>query len=308
MARICWTPEVALACQRATARVHASNGGLSRELAHGALDAMLLPDETAVVISADSVTWLKLDGTRRTRQPLELSEPRTAAAMPVPLTLASIAAEAGHFIGLTDRTAAVWTTAGRLIWQLSYHRFNLGDVELTSAAISARGKYAAIGYEARPYHNRDPGRGWIVVEVATNRLANQSWTSVVRSAGELVFAFDASERRLIHAMPEALDSIGAIRIDRDDQYRRTVPGGARAVALSDTGLVAAYAYPTVPEGARGRLRVDYLARHTRGPTMIDVLDTLSIEPDVAEIVALAIVGHDIACLGADGTVEVVPVP
>jgi hypothetical protein len=42
--------------------------------------------------------------------------------------------------------------------------------------------------------------------------------------------------------------------------------------------------------------------------MIDVLETLSIEPEVADIAALAVLGHEIACLGADGTIEIVPVP
>ena len=61
----------------------------------------------------------------------------------------------------------------------------------------------------------------------------------------------------------------------------------------------------MPGGPRARER---LGAAPRGPMMIDVLETLSIEPEIADIAALAVVGHEIACLGADGTIEIVPVP
>jgi hypothetical protein len=44
--------------------------------------------------------------------------------------------------------------------------------------------------------------------------------------------------------------------------------------------------------------------------MLEIIDTLSIDPDLAEIAAIAFSpdSRRIACLGTDGNLDVVPVP
>jgi hypothetical protein len=73
--------------------------------------------------------------------------------------------------------------------------------------------------------------------------------------------------------------------------------------------MVAYGYPEPPAGARGRLVVDYLARSPSGASMVELVDTLAIDPEV-ELAAIAFSpdSRRIACLGSDGRLEIVPVP
>ena len=99
---------------------------------------------------------------------------------------------------------------------------------------------------------------------------------------------------------------GVIRLDREGPYPLAGPGGARAVALDDRGVLAAYAYATGDK----RLRVDYLSRYVRGAPVVEISDTLWIDPDAGELVALAFApdSRRIACVDASGAIDVVPVP
>jgi hypothetical protein len=93
-------------------------------------------------------------------------------------------------------------------------------------------------------------------------------------------------------------------------YARQHPAGAACIALDRSGSLAAFGYPAPPEGARGRLRVEYLSPVPATASTIAVLDSLSLEPALPDLVALAF-SHDsrqLACLASTGAIEIVPVP
>ena len=163
--------------------------------------------------------------------------------------------------------------------------------------------------ERAPQTGSAPGRGWLVIELASEEPVDRHFVEVARDDGPMVFAFDRRGRRFAHASPERVDDIGAIRIGRGDAYERNRPGGARCVAFDPHGVMVAYGHSQPPAGARGRLVVDYLSRTAAGTSMIEIVDTLSIDPGVdVAAVAFSPDSRRIACLGSDGALEIVPVP
>jgi len=132
-----------------------------------------------------------------------------------------------------------------------------------------------------------------------------------RANAPQLFAFDQTGTRIAHAVPDAVPSWGVTRLDVEDRdLVKSVPGGANAVALDRGGQLAAYAYAKPPEGARGRLRIDYLSPEPTGNATVDILDSLSIEPALPDIVALAFSrdSRQLACLASSGAMEIVPTP
>ena len=71
------------------------------------------------------------------------------------------------------------------------------------------------------------------------------------------------------------------------------------------GVIAAYGYRTAP-----RLRFDYLSPDAKGAATVDVVDTLWLDSEVPDLVALAFSADSrrIACLASSRAIDVVPVP
>ena len=170
--------------------------------------------------------------------------------------------------------------------------------------------HATLQREPRP-----PGRGFLVIDLtATPRvetvrrgrdILDRHWLQTRAEPGPTLFAFDAAGTRMIHASPERTPHVGAIRVGKGGPYVATHPGGAHAIALDPCGIIAAYAYPA----ERRRFRIDYLDPEDGG-TMIEVQDSLMIDPSLPDIAAMAFSpdSHAIACCASDGTIEIVPVP
>jgi hypothetical protein len=183
--------------------------------------------------------------------------------------------------------------------------------------MSPDGRLVAIGYPSG-------GRSWIVIEVDTDRFLQRSTirldsprrvADATGGGGKAnvppLFAFDYAGTRLAHAVRDPGLCWGVTRLEVDDrEFARTVPGGAHAVALDRGGQLAAYAYTKPPEGARGRLRIDYLSPATEGAATVETIDTLSIEPELPDVIALAFSrdSRQLACLASTGAIEIVPTP
>jgi hypothetical protein len=196
------------------------------------------------------------------------------------------------------------------------------DVHASSpvhVALAPTGARLAFAHATLPDDKRPSGRGWIVIAVDTaatdavvarpsGRKPNldRHWLQTRAEPGPTVFAFSADGARMIHASPESTPHVGAIRIGKDRAYTETHPGGAHAIALDARGIIAAYAYPDAPR----RFRIDYLDPEDSQASMIDVIDSLYIEPSLPDVAALAFSpdSHAIACLAKTGAIEIVPVP
>ena len=192
-----------------------------------------------------------------------------------------------------------------------------GDLngKLGDAVLSVDGARVAVGYATEAWGQGDPGRGWAVFDLRPQRrpassyyreppppIIDRNWYAVPLRDAPMRLAFDAKARRLAIATPEPEAMYGVIRLGVEAP-QRTHDGGAVAVALDGRGIVAAYVYPP------NRLRVDYLAQGVKGPANVEIVDTLWIESDLAPVaIALDADARRIACLGADGAVEIVPVP
>ncbi|MEO8551218.1 MAG: hypothetical protein ABI678_14650 [Kofleriaceae bacterium] len=234
---------------------------------------------------------------------------------------ASMSANGDRYVAIGEREIfAVQLEGGERperIWTLhaASYGVGLGDrgggrTESTRVGIemSPDGRLVAIGYPGS-------GRAWIVIELATDqflqRSALKSEAPGSKAATPQLFAFDHAGTRLAHAIPDPGTSWGVTRLEVEDrQLVRTVPGAARAVALDRGGLLAAYAYAKPPTGERGRLRIDYLSPAPDGPATVETLDTLSIDPELPDIVALAFSrdSRQLACLASTGAIEIVPTP
>ena len=176
--------------------------------------------------------------------------------------------------------------------------------------MSPDGRLVAVGYPGG-------GRSWIVIEVDTDRFLQRSTIRMdaARIGGKAnapqLFAFDYAGTRLATAVPDPGMCWGVTRLEVDDRdFARTVPGGAHAVALDRGGNLAAYAYAKAPDDARGRLRIDYLSPATEGAATVETLDTLTIEPELPDVIAIAFSrdSRQLACLASTGAIEIVPTP
>ena len=184
----------------------------------------------------------------------------------------------------------------------------------TNAILSSDGKLVAIAYETKAEadyrYRREAGRGWVVFDTIENELTDRQWLPMPQLHAQVALAFCGKSKRLAIATPDVGISVGAIRVGRDEKYPRSHLGGARAVALDDRGVLAAYAYPKSITEAPRRLRVDYLEPGAKGGAAITILDTLWIDPAIDDIVALAFDAKSrrIACVDATGRLDIVPVP
>lgn len=274
------------------------------------LDARWRPDGS--IVSIDTRDVPRLHGT----ESVALSDGSFRGA-----TRATIAGDTDSYVAITppdpDGVYAIGlyvsTFEGKRRWQLN-HEHGVSLDQHASLAISNDAHLVAIGYENLAWANytaaRNQGRGWIVIDTRKDRVIDRSWVATQRQPHRLEIVFDQRGRRIAMATPETQPCIGAIRVGRDEVYPREHLGGARAVALDDKGILAAYAYPTSVAAAPRRLRVDYLESGAKGGSKLEILDTLWIDPTIDDIVALAFdrTSRRIACLGASGAIDIVPVP
>jgi hypothetical protein len=238
----------------------------------------------------------------------------TASELPRPskrvLSDARIAAS-DHYLAIIPYSSYVATFEGREIWRARGELVTDGRAEV---ALSDDARYLAFAGETRAGADfnwrRMEGRGWVVVDTKKHAVTDRGWLETKRDAGTVQIAIDGTGKRLAVALPGQGASIGTIRIAKGETYPQDHLGGARAVALDSRGLIAAFAYPKAITAAPRRLRVDYLERGVKGDARIAITETLWIDPDLDDIVALTFdrASRQIACLGASGTVEIVPVP
>lgn len=186
----------------------------------------------------------------------------------------------------------------------------LANTNRIGIEMSPDGRFVAIGYSSG-------GRAWIVIELATDQFLQRASSpldtpkTAGRAAAPLLFAFDTHGKRLAIAAPDQGTSWGVVRLESSDrEVTRTVPGTAAAVAMDGGGNLAAYAYAKAPDGSRGRLRIDYLSPSDEGGATVEVVDSLSIEPELPDVIALAFSrdSRQLACLASSGAIEIVPTP
>ena len=320
--RIDWAPDdTALVSYRArTVQLHDTTGHATRELAHERVYDVRWCDDGHIVVLDDrgSVTFTR-DGAiaKQTNYRTGLVAPQAA----------SLSGDGARYVAMTDREIFAVQLGGAArrdhpeqIWTFHARSYgvSLGDrSDQIAIEMSPNGELVAIGFTSQEGIGGRIGRGWLVIELATDQFLQRAWIKPETRVGRAqVFAFDVAGKRLAHAVPDLGETWGVTCLDADgiapDAFARTVPGGAHAVALDRGGQLAAYAYPKTPPGARGRLRVDYLspAQATSGSGTVDVLDTLSIDPELPDVVAVAFSrdSRQLACLASTGTIEIVPVP
>lgn len=318
--RLAWAPgDSGLVSYRGRlVQLHDANGRAVRELASERIYDVRFCDDGKIIALDDrgSITF-KRDG-----ELVEQTHFRLGELLSSPHA-ASMSANGERYVAISERDVFVVQLVGgekpERIWTLHAKSYGvgLGDGRLAGKGpsrvgieMSPDGRLVAIGYSSG-------GRAWIVIEIETDRFLQRagSKTDPPKIGGHVatpqLFAFDHAGARLAHAVPDKTMSWGVTRLDSDErEMAKTVPGGALAVALDRGGLLAAYAYAKAPEGARGRLRIDYLSPAETGPATVETIDTLSIEPDLPDIIALAFSrdSRQLACLASTGAIEIVPTP
>jgi len=313
--RVEWAPDGTrlLVCIGGTIAIHAEGGALQRVAAPaGFLDARWRSDGT--IVGLDSYGVLRsftMHGALYTAEPPP--PPRDAQTT---FSAGALSGDGATCVVIDDINVHV--RSGQRRWRFSEHDYGINsEPGRYSAALSADGKLLALGYQTRAATARwsiQSGRGWLVLDMVPPRrpassyyyeppaqVVDRGWYEVAVSDGALRFAFDGKARRLAIAAPERELGFGVVRVGVGEA-KRAHAGGAVAVAVDERGILAGYA-------VAGRVRVDYLAPQLKGPAVVELLDTLWIDPDRAPVaLALDRAGRRIACLAADGAVEIVPVP
>jgi hypothetical protein len=231
---------------------------------------------------------------------------------------AAIAAGGTHFVSIAPArnrvpsSSAVYITAvaGEREWTLNPNAHDVAVWEgRAQAALSGDAKVVAIGYQTQGRRHE-----FIAIEVESDLMLDRGSVragGTPPASGPVMVALDEHGERLALAAPGTGDQMGVIRLGRGaEDYERSHPSGAHALALDATGNLAAFGYAATPDGARGRLRVEYLDHASTTSATVGVLDTLSIDPALPDIVALAFSRDSrcLACLASTGEIEIVPVP
>jgi hypothetical protein len=334
--RIDWAPdgERTLACTPAGVFVHAPGFAPTALPASDALDARWRADGTILVVSATGTRIsLTAGGAEQYRNTADYDlaaamlardgERWIAVAGPPPIGTRMQVTYSGVRWPMARRRTenvpratdqVIVLEGGTRLWTLDPW---IGGIQAEddrwSIAIAPDGSRFAVGYETRSWDDGrsrvESGRGWLVLDTERWQIGDRAWHATVRDDGPMRFAFDRAASRFAAIAPERAPQIGAVRLGGlADHFPRTHAGGAHVVAFDERGLLAAYGYPAGV--GPHRLRVDYLARWKRGRAVVEIDDTLWLEPGIGDIAALAFdpSGRRIACLATDGAVEVVPVP
>lgn len=268
--------------------------------AHGALDVRWHGDGR--IVAVESHGWRQWT---RTGEPCGQATRRYSRR-----ALAAAIAHGGErFVGIGEfnqRTGIdvyVASIEGELVWTLAADTHRADVYGRASASLSGDGTIVAIGFRGR---DSSPGQlEFVAIEIATDRIVDRGTIRVV-NVTEVTLALATTGDRMVVSGSE---SLGAIRLGRGDAYARDDVQPS-AVALDDTRALAAFAFQTIRQGARGRLRVDYLSHASDGSSTIEVLDTLTLDPALPDIVALAFSRDSryVACLASTGAIEIVQVP
>ncbi len=305
-------------------QLHDADGRARRELASERIYDVRFREDGRIIVLDDrgSITF-KRDGELVEQTHFRIDANRLPIA-------ASMSGDGDRYVALSEGEVFAVQLGGarpERIWTLHAQSFGVLLGERTQSAkvgieMSPDGRLVAIGYT-------QSSRAWIVIELATDQFLQRSTVKLEekrpvmpygmrpmpnqpgRANAPQLFAFDQTGTRIAHAVPDAVPSWGVTRLDVEDRdLVKSVPGGANAVALDRGGQLAAYAYARPPEGARGRLRIDYLSPEPTGNATVDIIDSLSIEPALADIVALAFSrdSRQLACLASSGAIEIVPTP
>lgn len=287
-----------MTCVDGAVRLHDANGRAMRDLAHlNCLDARWLDDGRILALdNRGTQTWNRggvlVD--QRNISPRVGARPQTSAAC--------LAGDGSRFVALTEREIFVAAIDGERVWRFNPSHVGRQDAVATRANLGNTGKLVAIGYDTGRIGRVNP-RSWVVIDVDSQQIVDRIDLARTDDGAPTMFEFDRADKRGAHPG-------GVVRLGRGDNDRLLRSNGARAIALDDRGVIAVYGFSVAPSGAPGRLRIDYLAPDAKGPPEIDVVDTLWLDPDVATIAAIAFSAdsHGLACLGGDGSVDVVPVP
>lgn len=308
-ARIDWAPDdsTLVSCLGGAVRIHDPRIPLrAREVAERVLDARYLDDGR--ILAIDDRGWQRWTATGELVGQRHASDPRRA-------TSAALAAGGTRYIATRPgprRGVEIFIKSidGERLWTLNAAAHDLIVYDRVNAQLSGDGAVVAIGYRTHDGSFHAPPRRleFIVIDVENDAVLDRGSARMAEPTSELSIDLDATGDRL--ALSGSGESLGVIRTGRGVSYLRHDASGALALALDRGGNLAAFAFATIPEGARGRVRVDYLSHDADGPPTVAVLDTLTIEPALRDVVALAFSrdSRDLACLASDGTIEVVPVP
>jgi len=302
--RIEWDPlDVAIAtCVGGVVRIH--EGTSVHEHSRDVLDMRWLADGPIFTIDArNHLRWTR-DGNLTANQ---LREPNYRAE----LVEVTIAAGGDRFVAVEARSdsalvnVTVETIPPRKIFDPRLEGVDRGI--RPSVAISGDGRRLALGYVT----DATRGRGFAVFDIESEKMIDRSWSAhAVDLEARLALELDYKGARLAQALPDPSPALGVIRVNTGEVYPRQMTGGATAVAIERSGELVAYAYREVPDGARGRLRFDYLDPKAKGDVLVDILDTQTLESELLDLVALAF-SRDrrrLACLSSTGAIEIVPVP
>jgi len=315
--RLDWAPgdSAIVSYRNRLVQLHGADGRATRELASERIYDVRWRDDGQIVVLDDrgSVTFDKTGAlVQQTHFRIDVLRAPHAASM---------SANGDRYVALGEAELFAVQLEGERperIWTLHAQSYGISLGERSYRTSSTRvgiemspdGRLVAIGYPGG-------GRSWIVIEVDTDRFLQRSTIRIdaAKVGGKAntpqLFAFDYAGTRLAHAVPDPGMCWGVTRLEVDDrELARTVPGGAHAVALDRGGQLAAYAYAKPPEGTRGRLRIDYLSPAVEGAATVETIDTLTIDPELPDVIALAFSrdSRQLACLASTGEIEIVPTP
>jgi len=310
-AEVDWGPtHIATVCQ-GHVTLHDERGVRLRELAFDslAISAAWLDDGTLVTVDHRwAILTFRPDGTVPTRGVVR-DEDRPS---PTPVQL-GVAAAGNSFVACGLGRATVFDLEGKRRWRFDADAYDVHRTGAMGAQLSRDGRIVVVAHATQDARDpRPPGRGFLLIELTNenaprrSQILARSWQQMPNHPEPTLFAFSADGTRLIQASPDRTAHVGAIRLGGGDAYVANQPGGAHALAIDPRGIIAAYAFRDQPR----RFRVDYLDPEPSGGPMIDVLDTLWIDPSVRDVVALAISpdSRSIACLASDGSLEIIVVP
>lgn len=306
-AEVDWGPShIATVCQ-GHVRLHDPAGARVRELAFDslAISAAWLADGTLVTIDHNwAIRGFGTGGAIITHGVVTTHRPS-----PAPYHVA-VAAAGDRFVACGLGRAVVFDLSGKLRWRFDADAYNVHRTGARGAHLTRDGRIVVVAHAtAESGDPRPPGRGFLLIDLEQSiehpRILARSWQQMPNHPEPTLFAFSADGTRMIQASPDPVAHVGAIRVGSNGEYVANQPGGAHALAIDPRGIIAAYAYPDQPR----RFRIDYLDPDPGGP-MIDVLDTLWIDPSLPDVAALAISpdSRSIACLASDGSLEVIVVP
>ena len=315
--RLDWAPgdSAIVSYRNRLVQLHDATGRATRELASERIYDVRWRDDGQIVVLDDrgSVTFDR-EGALVQQTHFRIDPMRTPHA-------ASMSANGDRYVALGEaelfavqlegeRPERIWTLHAQSYGMSLGERGYRTSSTRVGIAMSPDGRLVAVGYPGG-------GRSWIVIEVDSDRFLQRSTIRMdaARIGGKAnapqLFAFDYAGTRLATAVPDPGMCWGVTRLEVEDkEFARTVPGGAHAVEVDRGGLLAAYAYAKPPDGARGRLRIDYLSPEAEGAATVETIDTLSIEPELPDVIALAFSrdSRQLACLASTGAIEIVPTP